>query len=249
MDALDALALLLIAITHFIGGIATFGSSLLAVPALLMIYGPDTLPRVVLLMVVVGLSQCVWLAWRNHHATDRRLGLAMLLGSALGVPVGFTLVNRLPGTAILLLLGALTLAAGITGLLSPPRQTHAPNRRLRRAALPVSALAGVVHGAFASGGTVLVAYVQRVLPDRDAFRATLSVYWLLLNAGFVAALLIKTPPGPRDLLTGAGVTALVLVTTALADRAAKRLNPQAFQRGVSILLLVTGMLILLTQAF
>ena len=42
--------------------------------------------------------------------------------------------------------------------------------------------AGVIHGIFATGGPLAVFVSARELPEKAAFRATLSMLWLVLNA-------------------------------------------------------------------
>ncbi|MEX0324659.1 MAG: TSUP family transporter [Puniceicoccaceae bacterium] len=239
-----ALALAIIVVTHFIGAIAVFGSSLLAVPPLLLLYGPESLPLVLFVLVIVGLLQAILLAMRNWRAADGRFCFRLLLGSATGLPLGMVLTSVLPGRAVMILLGLLTLAAGVSNGLSARIK---PSARVRRWAFPIALATGLIHGAYASGGTVLVAYAQRAMPDRDTFRATLAVYWTLLNIGFVAALFIRArPDGPALLMTGT-VAMIVLSVTVLADRTARHINPRHFQWGVSALLVISGLALLGSQ--
>ena len=41
--------------------------------------------------------------------------------------------------------------------------------------------AGVAHGIFVSGGPLVVAYLSKVLKDKEIFRSTISTVWIVLN--------------------------------------------------------------------
>jgi uncharacterized membrane protein YfcA len=238
------IGLIIILVTHFIGAIAVFGSSLLAVPPLLMLYGPESLPEVVFILIVVGLLQSLLLAVRNWKMADYRLCGLLLVGSGIGVPLGMLSVSVLPGRSIMILLGFLTLAAGLSGLIA---KSPNPEPASRRWAGPVAVVSGIIHGAFASGGTILVVYLQRALPEKDTFRATLSVYWTVLNAGFVGVLFLRMQPGLEQMSLTAFVAVLVLFITILADRLAKHFDRNTFQRAVSSLLVCSGVIISASQ--
>ena len=239
-----AVALLIILVTHFIGAVAVFGSSLLAVPPLLIVYGPESLPEVVFILIVVGLLQSMLLAARNWRRADYRMCRLMLLGSCIGLPIGMISVSILPGRAIMILLGLLTFTAGLGGLMT---KSVNPRPASRRWAGPIAAASGIIHGAFASGGTILVIYAQRALPERDSFRATLSVYWTVLNSGFVVALFLRIQPGLEQMSLTALVAVLVIIVTVLADRLARHIDRNNFQRAVSGLLVCSGLLISASQ--
>ncbi|GEM_PF-1937712 len=240
MNPEDVTALIILAVTHFVGGIAAFGSSLLAVPFLLLLYGASELGPVLFVIVVAGLLQSTFLVIKNWQNTDVRSCAILLVGAACGIPVGMRVVDSLPEQGIMLLLGALTLIAGVIPFFHPGGERRLP------AALTaaVAVVSGIIHGAFASGGTVLVAYVQQLIPDRDRFRATLAMFWTLLNAGFVVALFFRTN-ADSELWSRTGVAcAVVLAVSFSANRIAGRMNRQWFQRLISGLLIISGVVLL-----
>lgn len=156
MNSQDVFALIILAVTHFVGGIVAFGSSLLAVPFLLLLYGASELGPVLFVIVVAGLLQSTFLVMKNWRNTDIRACLILLGGAACGIPVGMQVVDLLPERGIMILLGVLTLTAGLVPFFRPGGDARLPVWLTAG----VAVVSGVIHGAFASGGTVLVAYVQ-----------------------------------------------------------------------------------------
>ncbi len=239
----DLLAILILAVSHFVGGIAAFGSSLLALPFLLLLYGTGELSRILFVIVLAGMLQSLYLVLQNWKHCDIKTCALLLVGAACGIPIGMALVDVLPERGILLLLGMLTFLGGVMNLLKRGEGSSLP----WPLSLLVALISGLIHGAFASGGTILVAYTQRLLPDRDRFRATLALFWTLLNAGFVIALFFRSE-ADAALLQQTGIAcAVVLGVSFSANAVARNMNRVIFQRMISGLLMLSGFIILMQQ--
>lgn len=239
------LALLVIAITHFVGGIAAFGASMLAIPFLIFLYGSGELSTIIFTMVVVGLFQSLYLVSQTWRHIDGKFFLLMLAGAGIGMPIGLGIVESISETTIMLLLGTLTLMAGAMNLSSP--ETEGNQRASPAITMIVSVVAGIIHGAFASGGSALVAYAQRAIPDRDVFRATLSALWSVLGIGFLFALIPQAKLATSEYYAVFGIALAVLAISMVGHRLAAKLNRQRFQQGVSWLLVLSGLIILAKQ--
>lgn len=238
------LALLIIAATHYVGGIATFGSSFLAVPLLLLVYGPDQIVHIVVVMMGVGVLQAYLICWRTWRDTAPRVLFPMLIGAGVGLPVGIIGSGHLSPSAVLPAIGCLLVIAGVANLRSRPQTRAKPSTLLTTG---VSVLAGVFHGAFASGGSVLVAYNQRVLSDKDAFRATLAALWVFANTAYLIIALCKGTFGRLEAGQSLVAGMIVLPVTWLADRHARKLNRELFHAGVCVLLVSSGAALLLRE--
>ncbi|HEY1556716.1 MAG TPA: TSUP family transporter [Kofleriaceae bacterium] len=91
----------------------------------------------------------------------------------------------------------------------------------------VLALGGVAHGLFGTGGPLVVYVVRRRLADPGAFRATLAVLWVVLDAVLVAWL-AATGRYTHDALVALGLLALALAPGVwLGERLHTRLPPRA----------------------
>jgi uncharacterized membrane protein YfcA len=105
--------------------------------------------------------------------------------------------------------------------------------------------AGVIHGIFATGGPLAVFVAARELPEKAAFRGTLSMLWLVLNVLVMPRLVADGDVTTQTLST----SALMLVPLALGIGAGEwvhhRLAEEKFRRVVAGLLLVAGGVLLM----
>ncbi len=172
----------------------------------------NALQTVLCLLVLAG-------TWRD---TRWRAAGALLLGAAVGVPVGAVLVELLPEGPLLVVVGGLALL-GI-GLAALP-QAGAVLQGWT-GALTSGAAAGFVNAAAGVGGPLVSAYGMAQRWDRTSFVATAQVVLLGIN---VTSLLLKGVP---DLHLGvwlAGALALV-VGVAAGGPVSRRIGPVAGRR-------------------
>ena len=110
-------------------------------------------------------------------------------------------------------------------------------------------VAGVVHGMYVCGGPLLIIYATKKLKDKDEFRSTLSMVWVVLNIVNLV----------RDILFGNFVTgdpkmtfivlamALGVLTAAVAigNLIAKRLNRKTFMIITYVLMAISAISLIL----
>lgn len=217
-----------------------FGASLIIVSL-----GALRLPIAQLLPVLVPLS-CVattTIVVVDRAHVDRRLLLRRILPlMAPGVVLGGLLAHRLADDAARRAYGVVVvlLAAHALWTLLRPAAPDASARPPRASDAACVALAGLVHGVFATGGPLLVYVVDRLQLSPRVFRATLAGVWLTLNllltAGFAAA-------GRLDLGTLACSAALLPALglgLALGHRVHTGLDRRTLRGLVLGLLLVAG---------
>jgi uncharacterized membrane protein YfcA len=151
------------------------GSLILPVPALL----PALVP--------LNLALSLWLAARYVRAVDRRFLLTRLLPMmALGMPFGILLFQVADPSLLQRIFGAFLIVVSTIELRrTQTRCAPAPLSRAFEAAMLVAG--GVAHGAFATGGPMAVYVAGRAIPDKGAYRATLSVLWAVLNLILLAS--------------------------------------------------------------
>ena len=111
------------------------------------------------------------------------------------------------------------------------------------------AAGGLAHGLFGTGGPMIVYVVRRRLPDKRAFRSTLAVLWLVLNAALLASFASQGLYASRSTLEAGGVLAIAFVPgLAIGERVHRKLAPARFERAVWLLLLVAGAALALRSA-
>jgi hypothetical protein len=209
-------------------------------------FGIANLPFWTVLLGVCGLLQAVMLAVANRRSVSRDELAWIILAGAPAIPLGQLLTGHLLGgaageTALRAALGIILCAAGVFHLAVRPRTIGIPPF-LR---VPILLAAGCVHGGFASGGTLLVPYARFRLSERDAFRGTLSVAWVVFNLVLLAGAIQPA----RMLVTGQSLLVvssclLVAVASWAGDRLARRFNQQRFAQVVAGMMVLGGVLYL-----
>jgi uncharacterized membrane protein YfcA len=101
-----------------------------------------------------------------------------------------------------------------------------------------------VHGAFTTGGPVLVVYCHRALPEKSIFRATLAVMWLLLGVGLMIGWTVGhawDDRTPRLTLLG---LPFMIGGLAVGEYLHHRVDEQRFRSVVNLTLIAAGVALL-----
>lgn len=160
-----ALGVLLLA--YFIRGISGFGSGLVAVPLLALMF---PLPLVVPFILLLDFTASLVMGGLNLKLVRWDEVKPLVPLGAVGVVLGTTLLVSLPKTPLLIGLGVFVLAFAIRSLLN----LHGERLVSRWWAAPASLLGGTVGGLFGTGGPPYVIYLNHRLQDARQLRATLS---------------------------------------------------------------------------
>jgi uncharacterized membrane protein YfcA len=175
--------------------------------------------------------------WKLRHAIEPRQLLPLLAGGAIGIPLGATALQWLPAAQIRLIIGVVSIAFGLYGLLQP---------RLR----PVKGgpfsdtLVGVASGVL-GGSTGLVGIPPTIWTtlrgwpkdkQRAVFQpAALAIF--ILTLAWFGSTGVLTPDTARLFLIGLPP---LLLGTWLGLTLYGRLNDAVFRRVVLVLLLCSG---------
>jgi len=163
----------------------------------------------------------------------------VLAGALAGAVVGAWLVRWLPAKALMTGVTALVLLAGWRGLRAAPQHAAPGDVTLGPAALAALGLAvGVGSALTGTGGPVLLLPALMLLRQPLLFSVVAAQAVQLpvaLSSGVVHAL-----AGRLDWTLAALCGVLLLAGSLAGQRAARRLPVHRLQRGVAVLLLVTG---------
>jgi uncharacterized membrane protein YfcA len=231
------LAGLLIFSSHLVAGIAGFGNQIVALPLLAMLVGLDAGKCA---LVVLGTIMYTILTIRWHIHINRRELLVMVVLAGIGLVIGMYIFKMLNPRMAELTLGIFVLVVGIQGLIRPTLLKLVPD--------PVAKLlvlgGGIVHGAFTTGGPLLVIYAQRAMPHKSEFRSTLGVMWLALNVGLMIGWTITNNWSPRTpVLCLIGLPFLAAGITG-GEYLHHKLDGPAFRRFVNVVLLFNGIILI-----
>jgi uncharacterized membrane protein YfcA len=236
-----SLVALVVMVTHFQQGVTGFGCTVLALPLIVFLVG---LPVAVPLLAIQGFLLALLIVCAAHrHINWREFGHMTFL-MALGMPVGMWMAHALPQAALELVLAVFMLVVGIQGLASDCRQACAATcvegkpGWLAQSLLP---LGGIAHGAFASGGPLVVVYATRALTGKAAFRATLCLLWVALNALLIARWALAAQLTPQILRVSAFCVPFTVIGMVAGTVAHHRVDEVFFRRLVYAVLILSGL--------
>lgn len=225
-------------LAFLVRGALGFGSGLIAVPLLVLLFP--------LTVVVPVVSVMEYLASATHGVVLRRAIIfgdlwALLPFSVLGLLLALLLFETVEPGSLTRALGVFVLSYALWSLL-PLRSEKLHSRGW---AVPLGLLAGLVGTLFGTGGPFYVIYFSLRRLDKTQFRATFATLFLveglvrlvgyavtgLLDAGSLLLVLAALPMLATGLYVGGHIHV--------------RLSQQAFQRWISVLLLAAGLSLLL----
>jgi hypothetical protein len=193
-----------------------------------------------------------YMALRYRRFIDREVLFRRILPlMGLGLAAGLALARLEKASGLKLVFAVFVVLLAARELLSRGG-TDAPSSpsssaRARTAATLITA--GVVHGIFACGGPLVVYYAGRTLRDKASFRATLSALWLVLNAVVFSSLVQRGTVGGKTLAVSAVLAAPLVLGIAVGEQLHARVSEARFRRGVFVLLLVAGLVLLARTYF
>lgn len=238
---------MVVLLSHFQSSITGFGATVLALPFLAMLLGLDVAVPV-LVMLALPLSTLIVIEARRHvkwREFGKLVGLVVV-----GMPVGMWLAGNMPEVPMKIALGAFTLIVGVRGVLRPvPVDTDgsgAPWKVWFRTAL--APLGGVLHGAFGAGGPLIVVYAARALPDKSAFRVTLCMLWITLNAILIGRWAATSALTLHELKIAGLCLPFTILAMVLGTRVHYKLNEVIFRRIVYAVLVIAAVTLLASVA-
>jgi uncharacterized membrane protein YfcA len=231
--------LAVIGAAYFVRGITGFGSALIAIPLLLLIHVPiDTVVPVVVLLDYVGSAMQ---GLKNRRAIVWRHIWPTLPFMVIGVATALYTFHAVDALVLTKALAVFIIMFALYQLLArEPRKSE-----LALWAVPAGGFGGFAGTLFGTGGPFYVAYLQLRGLDKSAFRATFATLYLIDGGnrlfGYLAIGLINS-----EVLTYSAVFLPVMAISLYAGgHVHVKIGPDAFKRGISLLLVVSGIALLL----
>lgn len=203
-----------------------------------MIFLPLSEVLSIFLPLNLGLSLTMLL--RTRRDLDGRFLLRKLAPfMALGVPLGLWLSIRVPSSPMKRALGVFLLLFSARELFR--KAGSAPSSRRRVFAPFLLFLGGIFHGAFATGGPLVVFVASSELREKAVFRATLTALWCILNAVVIATYAAQGNVNLSTLRISLSLTPVLLLSVWIGEWIHRRVSPERFRVAVHVLLLAVGM--------
>lgn len=237
--SLEAALAGIVLVSFFVEATAGFGSMVVALTLGSLFFSVNELLAV---LVPVNLVLSAYLVVRGLGAVEWRLLLVRWLPLlAVGLGVGSLIASRASEAAWLKpafgLFVVLVAAWQLASTLKPALGAGALPLPARVAALLG---AGAIHGVFATGGPLVVFVAARELPGKAAFRSTLSMLWLVLNALVMPRLVLDGHVTTATLATSGWMLLPLSGGIAIGEWLHHRLDEGRFRVLVGALLLLAG---------
>jgi len=217
-------------------GITGFGSALVTVPLLAWIW---PLPEVVVLAILLDIPAAMLHGGLNFRQVNWPSVTGMLPGMLVGTAIGLGLAGLFDQRWPLFILGVYIM---LVGLKAWRRRIHVQGSISPLMYHAGSSLVGVIEVMFATAGPMVLAILQRRLPDIAAIRATAPVTMVVVGSIAVAALLGSAGVDSTEVMyRWAYALPVALLGVVLGNRVARHLPVPLMARLIAVLLFTSGL--------
>ncbi len=237
------LFLVTVFLTNIIQCITGFAGTVLAMPFSIRLIGLDSARSILNLL---GLLASVYVVIVCRKSIDIKEFGKMAGLMFIGMGAGLFLKKYFSGNPSLLyiILGVTVIIFAVTNAVK--FYTGKEDKPFPEpVAVPLAVIGGIVHGMFVCGGPLLVTYASGKIKDKDTFRGTLSLVWILLN-GIIFATDIHsgyfTLPTVKLAVVSAAVLAAALV---VGNLICKKLSRSFFLQLTYVLMFISGISLLI----
>ncbi len=238
-DLNSVLFVLVVLFGVFVQAAAGFGGPLISMPIGILLVGVGLAkPVITVAALLVGITVVIS---EYRHINLKEL-LKMTAVMLIGVVFGLWVFGTLQLTFLLILYAAVIILIGVRRLFFPGK-LRVP-RFVQESALVG---AGIMQGLFVSGGSFLAVYAVDRIPEKKEFRATVNAVWAVLNL-FLVGTYFFGGAMTREVLIYSAITAVpCLAVTLFAGWVAKKLSQNLFLKVVYIILIVSGVVLLISN--
>jgi uncharacterized protein len=224
-------------LAYLVRGIAGFGSGLIAVPLLTLLFPvPAVVPFVVSLDYIGSASQGI--QHRGHIAWQEQLRLVPCM--LVGIGLGLLLLRAIPPALLGKALGGFLVLYAVYQVLSLPSLRHS-----RCLATLCGMLGGLVGTLFGTGGPFYVIYLNLRDLDKGVFRATFAANFLIDGGIRLTAYALMGLLSQQLLTSVFAALPIMGAGLYLGGRIHTGFSQMAFVRFISLLLLGSGITLLL----
>lgn len=213
-----------------------FGGALFSMPLLTLVVGLEVATP---LYGLVGWTTALMVMGTSWREAKLQLVWRLLLATLVGIPLGVLLVRILPSALLVRGLGIFLIAFGIYRFFALPM----PILRRLAWAYPFGLVAGVLGGAFNTGGPPVVVYATMNRWPPETFRATLQGCFLVTGLGVLISHGLGGLWTAQVLRLFVLSLPVVLPTVWLGGWLNRRMPMQQFERFLFVILIVLGLML------
>ena len=242
--------ILIVLFSYTIGTIAGFGNNILALPFMLFFY---ELYFVRPLLTLLGFLFALIVFVSTYKHINKKVFFTILYVMGAGLPIGIWIYSYLNRDILLIIVGIFTLFVSTRGIINTFfrfQEMKLPNWIVYIALFS----SGILHGAFTTGGPLLIVYSSQKIQDKTSFRATQIAIWSIMNLALVLQLFIFVPkhafrPGLNEYKIYGLFLPVLLIAIILGKSLEKRVSQLLFRRLIYVLLFISACSILIMSIF
>lgn len=232
------LAALIVVLAFLIRGVAGFGSGLVAIPLLALMFP--------LAVVVPAVGLLDYIAASSHGVSQRkhinwRVIWPLLPFTLTGILAALYLFKTLDGHLLRQALGVFIIAFALYTLLFNRQEMRGSSLW----AIPGGFLGGFISALFGTGGPFYVIYMRLRNLDKDVFRATAAAIFLLDGSSRILGYFFSGFYSMDILLLVAAGVPMIFLGLSIGGHIHTGLSQRDFQRGISLILIGSGIALLL----
>jgi len=223
----------IIFMAFFIQAFTGFGSALVAMPLLIALVGVETAaPLFALIAQIAGIGFLI----KYRDSWNWRAVWRVALASLLAIPAGVWGARQLDQDLVLSLLGLFTLAYALFAL----GGLVMPAIKQQRWAYGFGFIAGLLHGAYNTGGPPLVMYGTSQQWQPGEFKSNLQSLFFINGILTISTHVVTGHMSTPIIIQFIMALPVVFIAQQLGFSLDKYINPALFRKAVLVLLVILG---------
>lgn len=231
-----ALFVVVVFLTNIIQAITGFAGTVLAMPFSIQLVGK---PYAKPVLNAIALLVCIIVVVRNFKKIDWKCLLEIIVFMGIGMVAGFFLEKYLYSKWFLKIYGIIIVFIAIYYFF-----VDNPIKLPKPIGWVIMFLAGIIHMIFVSGGPLLIIAAKNKIKDKETFRATLSMVWVILNS----SILVTDAVGGNFSLDQLWILLImiptVIISILIGKFALKKMSNNLFMKLTCVLLFISGFLVI-----
>lgn len=228
--------LLIFILASFVKSSLGFGGGLFAVPLLSFVVGIQAATP---LVAMLGASLSIGIVASNWRQIDVRATWRLILAGAVGIPLGLLFLKNIPEVIVLGFLGLFLIVYGIYRL----GEFSLPQLEQEGLSYLFGFVAGLLGGAFSTGGPPIAVYGSLRGWPPQLFRATVQSYFLPTGVMIVTGQVVAGLWTPTVIWLFVYSLPVMLLMLLVGGRVASRMPAPLFAKVIHIFLLIVGVVL------
>ncbi len=233
----NLLFLFVIFAANVIQTITGFAGSMLSMPFSVFLIGLGNAKYIINLVAIVV---CSIIAIKDYKYINIKEFIKMTSFMTIGMIVGLLMFSRISSEILLKIYGYFIIVVSLLKLFLN-KEVAFPKVVM----IVIILIAGIIHGLFISGGSLLVVYAVSTIKEKRELRATLSLIWVVLNT-IVLISQIQSGIINKGSCFLAVIAILVAITSIwVGNKIYPKIDQKLFKTMTFILLLISGVTLVL----